>query len=317
MAVRQSAIVIPVYGQISIAERAIASVDAHTPLDVPLLIIDDAGPERFNFDLLNQTVTSRRTCELISHSDNHGLVRTVNEAIAATDGRDVVLINSDVEVLPGWYEALRGAASDGLVASASAVADVAGILTVPALLAYRDLPADERVRGLQRSRDRLPVAVASPVAVGHCAYLTRDALAEVGTFDCKFSPGYGEEVDWSLRAAHRGWRHMAALHSFVLHQGSTSFGRGLPTWSLQRRHEARLLARYPRQWLGLRLSFGRRYGTLVAELAAANVALTEALTVGSDALGPISDQPKDDGPTASGLTATSDELRQADPAHPS
>jgi GT2 family glycosyltransferase len=309
--------VIPVYGHVSIAERAVASVDAHTPPDVPLLVIDDAGPERFSSDRLTRTVTSGRTCELISHSDNHGLVRTVNEAIAATDDRDVVLVNSDVEVLPGWHEALRAAATDGLVASASAVADVAGILTVPALLAYRDLSADERVRGLQRSRDRIPIAVASPVAVGHCTYLARDALAEVGTFDCKFSPGYGEEVDWSLRAARRGWRHVAALHSFVLHQRGTSFGRGLPTWSLQRRHEARLLARYPREWLRLRLSFGRRYATLVAGLAAANVALAEALAVGPDADSPISDQPNDDGPTASALTATSDELRQASPPRPS
>ncbi len=63
-------------------------------------------------------------------------------------------------------------------------------------------------------------------AVGFCMFIRRDCLAEVGLFrEDLFAQGYGEENDWSIRAARFGWRHMAALGTFVAHAAGTSFGR--------------------------------------------------------------------------------------------
>jgi glycosyltransferase involved in cell wall biosynthesis len=58
-------------------------------------------------------------------------------------------------------------------------------------------------------------------------YVRHDCLREVGTLRTDvFAQGYGEENDWSLRARHLGWRHVAALDVFVAHVGGRSFGSG-------------------------------------------------------------------------------------------
>ena len=54
-----------------------------------------------------------------------------------------------------------------------------------------------------------------PTAVGHCVYIRRHALDLVGGFDETFSPGYGEEVDFSQRAVAHGFRHVCADDVFT------------------------------------------------------------------------------------------------------
>jgi len=106
-----------------------------------------------------------------------------------------------------------------------------------------------------------------PVAVGHCMYLRGAALAQVGGFDPAFSPGYGEEVDWSWRARRKGWRHVAALRTFVTHAAGSSFGPGPARDRLRRRGELRLLARYPVRFVRLRTSLRGSGNPLAVRLA--------------------------------------------------
>ena len=64
-----------------------------------------------------------------------------------------------------------------------------------------------------------------PTAVGHCMFVRRSALDLVGDFDPAFSPGYGEEVDFSQRCLRAGLSHVLADDVLVLHHGGGSFGR--------------------------------------------------------------------------------------------
>jgi GT2 family glycosyltransferase len=249
-------IVVPAYGNLDGLARCIESVDQHTDPQVPLLVIDDCGPQPVPDSFL--ALPSGRPTELVRNRGNLGFVGTANVAFERCAG-DVVLVNSDVTVLPGWFAGLTVAVrSSDRVASASALADRGGILSVPAF---------EQVTPtvLGAVRRALPPAARLPVAVGHCTWFTRAALDDVGPFDPAFSPGYGEEVDWSLRAAARDWRHVAALHAAVRHAEAGSFGTGRHRDALRRRHELLLARRYPRQFVAVR-RFARDRGT---ELAAA------------------------------------------------
>ncbi len=70
-------------------------------------------------------------------------------------------------------------------------------------------------------------SVEVPTTVGFCMYIRRDALRDVGLFDAEtFGRGYGEENDFCMRAAARGWRHRLACDTFVYHEGRVSFGAG-------------------------------------------------------------------------------------------
>jgi GT2 family glycosyltransferase len=236
----------PVFGQLELVRQALSALDAHTPVGVELIVIDDCGPQRLDDRSVAQCLPSGRAWRLLRHDANRGFVGSVNHLFDLAGQRDVVVVNSDVTVLPGWFQALAAAASSERVASASSMADNGGILSVPALA--EQLTAAQ----LEDLRNQLETAAPIPVAVAHCTWFSRGALAAIGGFDERFSPGYGEEVDWSLRAGQAGFIHRAALGSFVRHAGSASFGAHRELFTLQRRHEMLLLLRYRRRWFAIR-----------------------------------------------------------------
>jgi GT2 family glycosyltransferase len=245
--------VVPVYGRIDLAERCLRAIDDRTNVSVPLLLIDDCGDPPLTPEFVARTIRSGRRTTFVQHAENQGFVATMNEAFERTGSGNVVLVNSDVTVLAGWLPALQLALSAVPdLASASALADHGGILSLPGLAEFRTLPANEVARRIDALRATVHYAALIPVAVGHCTLFNRSALRHVGGFDTAFSPGYGEEVDWSLRAIRLGWRHVAALHSFVLHEEGASFGVDRPRERLRRRHELTLAARYPRRFVGIR-----------------------------------------------------------------
>lgn len=76
-------------------------------------------------------------------------------------------------------------------------------------------------------------------------YVRRSALELVGDFDLAFSPGYGEEVDFSQRCLRMGLSHVAADDVLVLHHGGGSFSADRVEAEHKGQHELLLAARYP------------------------------------------------------------------------
>jgi GT2 family glycosyltransferase len=243
---------VPVFGQLDLAKRTLRSLDAHTPKDVSFLVVDDCGQDRVADAWLDEVLQTSRVRQLIVNEENLGFVRSANLAFARRGGHDVVVVNSDVVVFAGWLGHLQTAASKG-VASVTALSNNGSIATVRNPTAY---PTIESLAVLAAQADAVaPPPYDIPVGVGHCIYLSDAALSAVGGFDEAFSPGYGEEVDWSIRARRCGWRHVAAPAVVVWHESGASFG---PRRVLRRRHELRLAVRYPREFIRLRLE--RRTG---------------------------------------------------------
>jgi GT2 family glycosyltransferase len=240
-------VVVPVYRGFAETLRCLYSV-LTSPVKTPyrLIVVDDASPEpEISAEL--RRLASRGLFELVVNAENGGFVKSVNRGMRLAGGRDVVLLNSDAEVYGDWLDRLRSAAwrsprcgtvtpltNSGTIASYPRfVRDNASALEVDG--AALDRLAAEALQG---------ETVEMPTCVGFCVYLRHDCLAEVGLFDEKaFGFGYGEENDFSLRAAARGWSNELAADVFVRHHGSTSFGE---TAAARQRIGLEVLhARYP------------------------------------------------------------------------
>jgi glycosyltransferase involved in cell wall biosynthesis len=270
---------IPVYGQHDLLESCLASVLEHTAPDVPILVADDASPS----DETERHVATIGDGRLwyLRQRTNLGFVENVNSAFAAAAPADVVVLNSDCEVGPGWLDRLHDAAySDSLVATATALTNHGTIVSVG-----RDGPDSELPQGQSVAELARKVAQASlrlrphiPTAVGHCVWVRRSALELVGDFDTAFSPGYGEEVDFSQRCILRGLSHVAADDVFVFHRGGSTFDSP----PLQRDHERILAARYPYYLAAVRAVDRRTAGPLERALGIARAAI-EGLSVTIDA----------------------------------
>jgi GT2 family glycosyltransferase len=239
----QPIVCIPLFGRHELFVRCFESVLAHTPRDVPVLVADDASPELESREYLEARGFGHDVYYL-RQERNVGFVENVNTAFDVAAPGDVVILNSDCEVGPEWVERLRAAAyCASNIATATALTNHGTILSVPA----RNVPASELPGGA--GLDGVATAIAGaaqrlrpriPTMIGHCAYVRRQALDLVGGFDTTFSPGYGEEVDFSQRCVLRGLQHVAADDVFVYHRGSASFGAS----SLQERHERLITQRY-------------------------------------------------------------------------
>jgi GT2 family glycosyltransferase/glycosyltransferase involved in cell wall biosynthesis len=235
-------VVIPVCNAIDLALDCVRSVLEHTR-DAAIVVVDDAStdPRAVELSTLGPRVEYRRS------PVNSGYTLTCNRAIAACAG-DVVLLNSDTRVTEGWLEALRACVdSDPRIATACPLSSDATIATVPCIdRVCRDLPSDETCAAAVRAARDDVHAVDAPTIVGYCQYIRREAWRDVGPFDALLSPrGYGEEVDWCLRARSRGWRIVICPDAYVWHKGGASFGVSTEAQATRADAARSVDARYP------------------------------------------------------------------------
>jgi GT2 family glycosyltransferase/glycosyltransferase involved in cell wall biosynthesis len=289
----QVVVCIPVYGAPELFAECLTSVLAHTPTDVPILVADDASPD----PAIRAFVSS--LADVLEHDvrylrqpENLGFPGNVNAAFAAAAPADVIVLNSDCVVAAGWIEGLRRAAhSDALVASASALTNHGTILSVPERnRPHAGLPQDQdlaQAAGAVRAQS-LRLHPHLPTAIGHCMYIRRQALDLVGGFDLAFSPGYGEEVDFSQRCVLHGLVHVAADDVFVLHHAGGSFGADGAASPVQREHERIVEARYPYYQRAVAASSTTAFGRLPRAIASAKRAIAGlTVTIDGRCLGPF------------------------------
>jgi GT2 family glycosyltransferase/glycosyltransferase involved in cell wall biosynthesis len=220
-------VVVPVYGGLEETQECIESALATLPHWAQLVVINDASPEpELTQWLRERAATAHFT--LLENEQNLGFVATVNRGMKLNPKRDVLLLNSDVEVANDWLERIREAAySRGRVGSITPFSNNATICSFPNFCEDNELFMGMNVQQLDDqfatygSENNL---VEVPTGVGFCMYIRRDCLNEVGYFDVEtFGRGYGEENDWCQRAAKAGWPNFHQLNVFVYHKGGVSF----------------------------------------------------------------------------------------------
>jgi len=242
-------VVVPIHGGLARAQRCLASVVAarnQTPWR--LCIIDDASPDpRVTTWLADWAKAQTVPVHWERTARNQGFVRTANQGMAYAQGSDVVLLNSDTEVAHGWLDRLHAAAHSAPdIGTVTPWSNNATIFSYPAYPHGGDLPPGRSVHDMAQACAQALAGqmVQVPTAHGFCMYIRADCLRQTGLFDAEaFGRGYGEENDFCLRAAARGWRHVHALDVYVFHHGGGSFGP--ERQALMTRAAQVLLQRYP------------------------------------------------------------------------
>lgn len=158
-----------------------------------LLVVDD-GP-----DEATRTVAQRHGARYVAHPVSRGLNAARNSGIDAAAADLLVFVDDDVEVRPGWLDAL-------LAADAAAGPDV-GVLTGPIHARLED----HRLRSC--GRERPPITTQDhgtrdrdvDSAWGANMTVRRAAIARAGRFD-ETRELYGDEQEWQGRLREAGGR---------------------------------------------------------------------------------------------------------------
>src|SRR4051812_41724923 len=185
-----AAVVIPTRARPAYLRVALGSVLPQAG-DAELLVVLD-GP-----DAASEAVAKELGARVVAHDRPLGLNAARNTALDHTEGELVCFIDDDVEVRPGWLEALR--------AAAEACPDV-DVFTGPVFARFEDHPF--RTCGREGPPvtflDLGPDDADAPHAWGANMAIRRSAFDRVGRFDAGREL-YGDEQEWQdrLRASDR------------------------------------------------------------------------------------------------------------------
>ncbi len=243
-------VVVPVYTGVEETQRCLATALATIDSEwARLVLLNDGSPDPAITTLLRDFAARHPTVVLLENPENLGFVATANRGMQHDVERDVLLLNSDVEVANDWLHRLREAAyHHPRAGSLTPFANNATICSFPNFCKDNALPFNLGLATIDRvfAEQYTPAdAFEVPTGVGCCMYLRRDCLHEVGYFDVEtFGRGYGEENDWCQRAKRAGWRNLHLANCFVYHKGGVSFAE--EQTPRVARAMALLDARYPR-----------------------------------------------------------------------
>jgi GT2 family glycosyltransferase len=199
-------IVVPSYRDAERVRALIRSIRKTVPHGMARTIVADDASGREHIAALRRI---KGIDILVESESNSGFAANVNRGLRATaPDRDVVVLNSDVEALPGWLESLQYAAHRdedvGIVGAQLQYPD--GRIQFGGTVRNRDAPEwfDHRYRF--KPGDWGPAAQASPAlaVTGACMYVRRALIERIGALDERYPMAY-EDVDWCLRAWQAGF----------------------------------------------------------------------------------------------------------------
>ena len=187
--------------------------------------MNDATPDPELRDHLLELAASK-VIDLLINPINLGFVGAINRALSEVSSGDVILLNADTVVPPGFVERLAAAAhSTPDIGTATPFSNNGDIFSFPIPNQENPMPSYDEIITLDRiaAATNNHTVVDVPSGIGFCLYVTRACLDAVIGLSESYERGYLEDVDFCLRARARGFRSVCSASVFIGHHGSRSF----------------------------------------------------------------------------------------------
>jgi GT2 family glycosyltransferase len=192
-----------------------------------IMVVNDASPDLRIQELLDD-LAQRAPLRVLRNASNLGFVGTINRALDEVSSGDVILLNADTVVPPGFIERLATAARSSTdIGTVTPLSNNGEFTSFP-------IPNQANATGTATDVEKLDAIAARvnagkvidiPNGIGFCLYVTRACLDAVGGLSESYHRGYLEDVDFCLRARRHGFRNVCATSVYVGHAGSRSFGK--------------------------------------------------------------------------------------------
>jgi Predicted glycosyltransferases len=212
----------------TLMEEFLPSVIANTPSDVAEIVVADNGSNDESVAMLKEKFPQVRVIVL---DKNYGFAEGYNMAIKEETAQYTVLLNSDVEVTPGWLnEPLRILDSDDSIAAVQPkicsqrkkeyfeYAGAAG--------GFIDIYGYPYCRGrvlhiIEEDHGQYDTQTDILWASGACLFIRTDVYKKEGGLDARFF-AHQEEIDLCWRLRSRDYRIVCTPKSVVYHVGGAT-----------------------------------------------------------------------------------------------
>ena len=222
-------IVIPVHNQWPFTAACLRSIAA-TPCghDFEVIVVDDLST-----DETPDRLAGIEGLQVLRNERNLGFVGSCNRGAEAANGRFLVLLNNDTQVLEGWLDELLGTferqPDTGLAGARLIYPD--GRLQEAGGIVFDDGSGWNYGRRDDADRPEYLFAREADYCSGACVMLPAGLFRELGGFDARYAPAYYEDTDLAFRLRERGLKvRVQPASTVVHHEGVTSgtdTGRGI------------------------------------------------------------------------------------------
>lgn len=214
-------------------EKFMPSVVGSTYDNYEILLMDNGSKDESSY-YLHEHFPMVKVIEL---GENYGFTGGNNKAIPYIDSPYTVLLNSDVEVTPGWIEPLvELMESDHTIAAVQpkirAYDDKNSFEYAGAAGGYIDAYGYPFCRGrifdtLESDAGQYDTVADVFWATGACMFIRSSVIQEIGLFEEAFF-AHMEEIDFCWRAHNHGYRIMCHPGSMVYHVGGGTLHKNNP-----------------------------------------------------------------------------------------
>lgn len=171
---------------------------------------------------------------LIRRPEGSGFCRAANAGIRSAAAPIIVLLNSDTVVPPNWLSRIRACFSaNSAIGIVGPLSNAGGWQSIPEFRTggppnNRIISDDATLAEIQSYCEELSDAYEYPIVDqlnGFCLAIRKEVFDRIGLLDEEHFPmGYGEEVDFNLRAQDAGFLCAVAIDCFVYHEKTKSYG---------------------------------------------------------------------------------------------
>lgn len=225
---KKVAIVILNWNGAKLMEEFLPSVVDYSPAELAEVIVADNGSNDTSVDMLKEKFPSVRIIQL---DKNYGFAEGYNQALKQIDNEYTVLLNSDVEVTPGWLDApLAAMEADSTIVAAQpkirAQRNKDYFEYAGAAGGYMDIYGYPYCRGrvlhvVEKDEGQYDTPTDILWATGACLFIRTTIYKEVGGLDAGFF-AHQEEIDMCWRLRSRGYRLVCTPQSVVYHVGGAT-----------------------------------------------------------------------------------------------
>lgn len=201
LAARKVAVIIPSFECLDYLRLCVASVQTFTPPGHQLIVVDNASGADVRAYLAE--LSRQPNVTVIQNEHNYGFTYAVNQGIECADAQaDVILLNNDALVTPGWLQAMQQVLDDcpdaGLVLPRQVLPAHTQTIQIhnPAMNPAREAEVNLSLHHNNVLEPLLDVQrgyVGLRFAPFFCVYIPRRTLNEVGLLDYARAPHYDSD----------------------------------------------------------------------------------------------------------------------------
>jgi GT2 family glycosyltransferase len=258
-----TSIVIVTYEGLVFTRLCLQSLVANT-MDPPYeVIVVDNGSRDDTPEYLATLAERNPQIRVILNGSNRGFAPACNEGLALARGDNLVLLNNDTMVPPGWLPRLISHLADSSIGLVGPVTNRIG--NESEIEADYETWSEFLAFAGDRARAHSGEGIDIPAASMFCLAMRRDTYRQLGPLDERYLVGLLEDDDYSERARRAGYRVRCAEDVMVHHFGEASFGALVPTGeygAILRENKRRYAAKWGSEWV----PYGRRQSVRYSRL---------------------------------------------------